>query len=453
MKKSIISGVLALTVFFGVSQTIATPVAHEQNISIQQLIQLFISLGIIPADKVSMVEAAFGMANTTPTLSVGAPTSNVGAGTATTPTTTTSPTTQTNTQPSINVTNPTGGSYNMGGTIQVNWIDNGFTPQYIVVGLTGNGLTDTGGVKGAGHILVNLGGINQSSLTSNTVTIPTVVSGTYNITVCDADTVSSSNPLCGSSSSFTIAPQTTAVTGAETITPTMQTISSGQNAIYDFTFPSNTVRATSYVSCPNGVSTGSNSYNNICNMTEPVTIDAPVVHNIVTFYNTTGQSQNIVPNFYIYTLTNPNYAVGVSAQITVQPSQTNTQSNEESPATKDAWIEAQLSNIRVSAEMSHDKLGNFNAVCGSNGQKQDELIQAGLAQIQQKWSGEAPKCVATGNPSSTWAISSRLNTGLTYYYYWCVDSTGNSKQINGPVGADGSCDHSVYYVPSLPGSN
>jgi len=69
MKKSIISGVLALTVFFGVSQTIATPVAHAQNISIQQLIQLFIYLDIIPADKVSMVEAAFGMVNTTTTSS------------------------------------------------------------------------------------------------------------------------------------------------------------------------------------------------------------------------------------------------------------------------------------------------------------------------------------------------------------------------------------------------
>ena len=76
MKKSIISGVLALTVFLGVSQTIATPVAHAQNISIQQLIQLFISLGIIPADKVAMVEAAFGMANTTGTVVTVSPTTS-----------------------------------------------------------------------------------------------------------------------------------------------------------------------------------------------------------------------------------------------------------------------------------------------------------------------------------------------------------------------------------------
>ena len=67
MKKSIISGVLAFTVFFGVGQMVATPVAHADNISIIQLIRLFIALGIIPADKVAMVEAAFGMPNTTGT--------------------------------------------------------------------------------------------------------------------------------------------------------------------------------------------------------------------------------------------------------------------------------------------------------------------------------------------------------------------------------------------------
>jgi len=101
MKKSIISGVLALTVFFGVSQTIATPVAHAQNISIQQLIQLFISLGIIPSDKVAMVEAAFGMTNTTGTTS-----------TTVSPTTTTSSTTQTTTNNNIGsfTANPISGS-------------------------------------------------------------------------------------------------------------------------------------------------------------------------------------------------------------------------------------------------------------------------------------------------------------------------------------------------------
>lgn len=67
MKKSIISGVLALTIFLGVGQVMAVPVAQAQSISIQQLIQLLIAIGIIPANKVAVVESIFGITNTAST--------------------------------------------------------------------------------------------------------------------------------------------------------------------------------------------------------------------------------------------------------------------------------------------------------------------------------------------------------------------------------------------------
>ena len=58
MKKTIIAVALSLSVFLGVGSVMATSIAQAQNISIQQLVQLFISLGIIPADKAAAAQAA-----------------------------------------------------------------------------------------------------------------------------------------------------------------------------------------------------------------------------------------------------------------------------------------------------------------------------------------------------------------------------------------------------------
>ena len=51
MKKAIISAVLSLSMILCAGSVLATQTAQAQNISLAQLVQLLISLGIIPADK------------------------------------------------------------------------------------------------------------------------------------------------------------------------------------------------------------------------------------------------------------------------------------------------------------------------------------------------------------------------------------------------------------------
>ncbi len=67
MKKSIISAVLALVILVGVGGSVAVNTANAQNVTLQQIISLFIALGIIPADKVAIAEAAVGLPITTTT--------------------------------------------------------------------------------------------------------------------------------------------------------------------------------------------------------------------------------------------------------------------------------------------------------------------------------------------------------------------------------------------------
>jgi hypothetical protein len=60
IKRSIIGGLFSLTLFLGFNP-LTPPAAQAQGISLQQLVQLFISLGIIPASKAAAAEAAIGM--------------------------------------------------------------------------------------------------------------------------------------------------------------------------------------------------------------------------------------------------------------------------------------------------------------------------------------------------------------------------------------------------------
>ncbi|HUD04101.1 MAG TPA: IPT/TIG domain-containing protein [Candidatus Paceibacterota bacterium] len=117
--------------------------------------------------------------------------------------------------------------------------------------------------------------------------------------------------------------QTTQTT--PTISPNNQTVASGQTATVHFTAPADTVRGSLFLSCPSGIvakGVGSND----CNTWIPYGLGTgEITYYSVVLTNTTSQPQNVVPNYYVYLSSNPNYAVGVSSTIVVNPaSQTTT---------------------------------------------------------------------------------------------------------------------------------
>jgi len=103
----------------------------------------------------------------------------------------------------------------------------------------------------------------------------------------------------------------------QTVTPSVSTINSGDNVKLTFTFPANTVRASLYLACPSGVTGAGNLCNQFINITG--NYDYTVI-----LYNNSSGVQNVVPNYYVYLSTNPNYAVGVSSQISVKQASTPT---------------------------------------------------------------------------------------------------------------------------------
>ena len=117
--------------------------------------------------------------------------------------------------------------------------------------------------------------------------------------------------LGGWGGTATIVP--TPVVSEPTVSATPSSISSGGSSKLVFTFPSNTLRSTLYLSCPSGVTGGTS---NLCNQTIDVTSNRDYT---VILNNTSGQSQNVVPNYYVYTSDNPNYGRGVTSQIMVAP--------------------------------------------------------------------------------------------------------------------------------------
>jgi hypothetical protein len=113
---------------------------------------------------------------------------------------------------------------------------------------------------------------------------------------------------------------TTTPTTAESVTPSSASISSGDKVTLNFVSPSNSISSAMYLYCPKGVmsvATTNTSNKDYCNRW----IKQTVVPTSVDFqlYNSTSQSQNVVPNYYVYLPNNPNYAVGVSSNITVAP--------------------------------------------------------------------------------------------------------------------------------------
>ncbi len=123
--------------------------------------------------------------------------------------------------------------------------------------------------------------------------------------------------LDDSNTTFSIVSPNTIPTGTLSVTPSASTIVSGQLVTLNYTTHSNAVGAKLYLYCPASVtSSAGTSATNLCNTWTTF----PMIPSASTFVltNTSGQNQNVVPNFYEYLPENPNYAVGVSSQITVQ---------------------------------------------------------------------------------------------------------------------------------------
>ncbi|HVU06669.1 MAG TPA: type II secretion system protein [Candidatus Paceibacterota bacterium] len=107
----------------------------------------------------------------------------------------------------------------------------------------------------------------------------------------------------------------------------------------------------------------------------------------------------------------------------------------------DAAIKSQLAAIRPQAEIYYDTNGNYGAAAAatSNGQcvvsgtmfAADSTIANQIAGVKNTSGATQVICGTNANPATAWAISARLvsNTGQ----YWCVDSTGASKQESAAI--------------------
>ncbi len=172
---------------------------------------------------------------------------------------------------------------------------------------------------------------------------PTLQNGSYEIEVYDTSAkglniqaqsgyFTITNSLAGQTTQTTVTTSPNqSVTGTETIAPNNQTISSGQTATLNVTVPSNTTSAKIYLSCSYGIGATIEELGDLdpCNAYENLPVSVSQIH--VTLSNTTSNPITVVPNYYIYTSANPNYAYGVSSSITVLPVQTTTTTPTTSP--------------------------------------------------------------------------------------------------------------------------
>lgn len=97
-------------------------------------------------------------------------------------------------------------------------------------------------------------------------------------------------------------------------------------------------------------------------------------------------------------------------------------------------IKANMSGIRVQAELAYDNAGyNYNSVCGTNNIEQDRTIRAAIEDIDER-NGDGE--VICGRPVfgdvDAYAISAQLNSEEPTF--WCVDSTGFSGETNTQIG-------------------
>jgi len=94
----------------------------------------------------------------------------------------------------------------------------------------------------------------------------------------------------------------------------------------------------------------------------------------------------------------------------------------------DAAVKANLSGMRASAELFYDTGSTYTGVCAD-----PNMTKAQAAAVLA--GGNGGVCAAT--TSTAWVAWAGLKGTLTDA--WCVDNTGNSKQITKPAGAITTC--------------
>ena len=99
----------------------------------------------------------------------------------------------------------------------------------------------------------------------------------------------------------------------------------------------------------------------------------------------------------------------------------------------DAAIKANLSNVRAQAELIYDTDGDYDAVCAANSVAQNATIASAVAAATSAGSGSVVCGKPASGAASAWAISAQLKADTTKY--WCVDSTGASKQETSQIAA------------------
>lgn len=85
----------------------------------------------------------------------------------------------------------------------------------------------------------------------------------------------------------------------------------------------------------------------------------------------------------------------------------------------DARVKSQLSSVRAQAEIHYTSANNYTAVCAN-------LTGAGLNANTSVWNCNAD--------ATRWLVSSDLQNGG----YFCVDSTGASKEVTGTLTGPGA---------------
>ena len=160
-------------------------------------------------------------------------------------------------------------------------------------------------VKGCGKsVMINYENQNWNvlSLQADNFTVPITMSFTFHANT-ETKTVN-----------HTFSPAST----QPAISPGRTTINSGESVKLNLSFPSNTIRSSLYFYCPAGVVTGTSP--EICNSFIDVTSNTDWT---VMLSNSSSEVKKVVPNYYVYTSDSPNYAKGVSSEITVLPASIN----------------------------------------------------------------------------------------------------------------------------------
>lgn len=111
---------------------------------------------------------------------------------------------------------------------------------------------------------------------------------------------------------ITLSPSITVV---QSLVPSATSVKSGESVKFRFVAPSNTLRATLNIFCPEGVTA---STANVCNRSQSVmAYVASSTEYAISFVNSSSAQKTVAANFYVYLPNNPNYARGVKAEISI----------------------------------------------------------------------------------------------------------------------------------------